>query len=75
MDVDNVADLHDPESIPAGYTETEGAAGIGAVECDRCGALIGRGRTDRHDTFHEPATFAHDIFHDSAGFRATTPLA
>jgi hypothetical protein len=54
------------EPCPAGYTDPGADGVINAVECDRCGAYVARGRTGRHDVFHEPATFAHDVFPDLA---------
>ena len=51
-----------PAPCPAGYTEPGPGAAMNAVECDRCGAYVARERTGRHDSFHQPATFAHDVF-------------
>lgn len=54
------------EPCPAGYTDPGADEVLNAVEYDRCGAYVARGRTGRHDVFHEPATFAHDVFPDLA---------
>ena len=52
--------------MPRGFTDPGGDGVLNAVECDRCGAYVARGRTGRHDVFHEPATFAHEVFPDLA---------